>query len=476
MLEKLMEEGMNIARLNFSHGTYEYHSKTIQNLRLAIHNYSKKIGYMYPLAIALDTKGPEIRTGVLDGGLTEVELIMGNTVTLTIDPKYAENVTAQMIYVDYPNIVNVMKKGDRVYVDDGLMSLLVQNTTHSTLECTIENGGKLGSHKGINLPGVPVDLPAVSEKDKSDLVFGVEQNVDMVFASFIRNGDALREIRDILGEQGKHILVISKIECQQGLKNLDEIIDASDGIMAARGDMGIEIPVHKVFVAQKIIFSHCTKAGKPSICATQMLESMTYKPRPTRAEVTDVGNAVLDGADCVMLSGESAKGAYPLECVRTMANTCLEAEAAIWQRQLFDDLRYNTPCPVDPSHSIAIAAVEASLKSRAVAIIVITTSGRSAHLISRYKPRCPILAVTRRPVVARQLNLWRSVIPIQYIMPPAQDWMKDMDARVQFAITYGKGMGFIKPGSALIAVSGWKEGAGCTNTLRVLYASPHEIY
>ena len=390
-LYQMIDTGMNIARMNFSHGSHEYHSDTMNNVRLACEKYKSEKGFAPCVSIALDTKGPEIRTGLLenDDGRLELALEKGASIKLTSDESFKEKCTKDVLYLDYKNLPKVLTVGKRVFIDDGLISVVAKEIGDDFVIGEIENNGNLGSRKGCNLPGTDCDLPAVSEKDKGDLLLGVEQKVDMVFASFIRDAQGVRDIRKVLGEKGKNIMIISKIENQQGVNNIDEIIEESDGIMVARGDMGIEIPPEKVFIAQKQIIAKCNKAGKPVICATQMLESMVKKPRPTRAEASDVANAVLDGADCVMLSGETAKGDYPLQCIQTMANLSREAEACMWNERFFEDLTraqlLSGDQKVDPTQSTALSAVQSSYGVRASAIVVLTTTGNSAKLAAKYR-------------------------------------------------------------------------------------------
>ncbi|ODV89653.1 hypothetical protein CANCADRAFT_4277 [Tortispora caseinolytica NRRL Y-17796] len=466
MINKLRKCGLNIVRMNFSHGSYEYHQSVIDNAREAERIYPGR-----PLAIALDTKGPEIRTGeTVDN--QDVKIDAGQSLTVTTDEKYAKICDGTTMYVDYKNITKVIEPGRFIYVDDGNISLRVEEIVDDkNIKVTAVNSGVYSSRKGVNLPKTDVDLPPLSEKDKADLRFGVKNKVHMIFASFIRTASDITHIRSVLGEDGKDIQIIAKIENQQGVNNFDEILAVTDGVMVARGDLGIEIPASQVFIVQKMLIAKCQRAGKPVICATQMLESMTYNPRPTRAEVSDVGNAVLDGADCVMLSGETAKGSYPEEAVRMMHETCLLAEKAICYPPLFHELRTLTLRPTDTSETIAIAAVSASFEQNARAILVLSTSGTSARLCSKYRPNCPILMVTRNELTGRYSHLYRGVYPFIYPKPREEDpnkWSQDVEERIKWGMESAMELGLLCKGDAVVTIQGWTRGGGHTNTLRVL--------
>lgn len=471
-LRQLIKAGMCIARLNFSHGTHEFHAGSIAMVREAA------AAEGVPVAIALDTKGPEIRTGRVRGydpkKLIEFELVKDETIVVTSNEAFKDACDNKTVYIDYPNMAKVLHPGQFIYMADGIINLKVTkilSESPGAVECVICNNAKLGSQKGVNLPGARVDLPAISEQDSRDLLFAVEQELDMVFASFIRKRQDITDIRTYLTDNGgKGMYIIAKIENHEGVQNFDHILEETDGVMVARGDLGIEIPSEKVFLAQKMMIAKCNRAGKPVICATQMLESMISAPRPTRAEGTDVANAVLDGSDCVMLSGETAKGEYPIETVQVMARICLEAEGAVFYRQFREELRLLTPLPMSPPEACCVAAVEISQFIGAGAIVCLSISGTTARLLAKWRPMCPVLSVTRTPHVARVMRLHRGVHTLLYsdTKKDESSWLGDVDARAYWAMERGKEMGMLKTGASVVVVHGWQTGPGYTNTVRVL--------
>ncbi|GAB1317698.1 Pyruvate kinase [Madurella fahalii] len=473
-INKLREAGLNVVRMNFSHGSYEYHQSVIDNARAA-----EKVQKGRQVAIALDTKGPEIRTGNTKGDV-DIPISAGTIMNFTTDEKYATACDTENMYVDYKNITKVIEPGRIIYVDDGVLAFdVLEIVDEKTIKVKARNNGFISSRKGVNLPNTDVDLPALSEKDKNDLRFGVKNNVDMIFASFIRRGQDIKDIREVLGEEGAHIQIIAKIENRQGLNNFAEILAETDGVMVARGDLGIEIPAAEVFAAQKKIIAMCNIAGKPVICATQMLESMIKNPRPTRAEISDVGNAVTDGADCVMLSGETAKGSYPSEAVREMSEACLKAENSIPYVSHFEEMCTLVKRPVSIVESCAMAAVRASLDLNAAGIFVLSTSGESARLISKYRPVCPIIMITRNPSSSRYAHLYRGVYP--FLFPEAKpdfskvNWQEDVDRRIKWGLSHAIGLGILNEGETVVVVQGWKGGMGNTNTLRIVKADVEHL-
>mmetsp|Transcript_10783 Transcript_10783/g.33020 ORF Transcript_10783/g.33020 Transcript_10783/m.33020 type:complete len:500 (+) Transcript_10783:142-1641(+) len=442
-LYDLLEAGMDVLRLNFSHGTYPYSEKILSNLENALRRMPGKT-----CAVALDTKGPEIRTGRLEGGV-DVIIQSGSRVIVTGDDAYSEKSRSDLIYCDYKALPQTVKTGMKIYVDDGLLCLDVEEVKKDHVICRAANTAPLGNKKGMNLPGAIVKLPAVSEKDRADLEWGAQNNIDFVFASFIRRASQVQDVRKALGSKGKNVKIISKIENQEGLDNIGEILEVTDGIMVARGDLGIEIPACKVFTAQKVLIRKCNIAGKPVICATQMLESMVTNPRPTRAEVSDVGNAILDGADCVMLSGETAKGKYPLEAVKHMDEVASESETYVDNEHVMERLRSRTKRPMSNQESISLSAVVMSFEQGFDMIVVVCEGWSDTHrLVSKYRPKVPVFCVTDNPMIARQSLMHRGCIPIQ--VPD----FKSVDYLLNLACEAGKASGICAQGSKVIAIFG----------------------
>ncbi|KAL0480759.1 pyruvate kinase [Acrasis kona] len=455
---RLFDAGVNVVRLNFSHGSHEFHKTTIVNARIAAEKRKVVVGIM------LDTKGPEIRSGELVDH-ADVHVEAGQKYTLTTQQCVGDN---EKLYVDYANITKVIKAGQRVLIDDGLVSLLVDEVTETDLHCTVENSGAIGEKKGINLPGVVVDLPAVTEKDKQDLEFGVKMGVDFIAASFVRKPQDVEDVRTALGSRGQNIKIISKIENAEGLENFDAILKVTDGIMVARGDMGVEIPIEQVCIAQKMIIAKCNTIGKPVITATQMLESMIVNPRPTRAEATDVANAVFDGTDSVMLSGETAKGKFPFEAVETMSRICVIAELCLDQRKSYSNIRnavLEHTGDMSISETIASSAVKTANDVKAGMLFTITETGNTARLVAKYRPQPPVLAITQNKETARQLMISRGVHPL------VVGSVIGAESIIKRAIETQKEKGNLKPGEYVIVTSGHIEGiAGQTNILKCITA------
>ncbi len=405
VLREMMRAGMTVARLNFSHGSHDYHRSNIERVR----RIADELGVT--VAIMVDTKGPEIRTG-LTVGHQPIELKTGSHVIVTTEPVEA---TAERFSISYQALPREVECGSTIYVDDGLIGLRVERVEGNDIHCTVTNSGILKEHKGVNVPNVIMELPAVTEQDRLDIQFACEMQVDAIAASFIRDGAAVREIRDLCVECGcPDMFVISKIESSLALENFEDILVESDGIMVARGDLGIEIPTAEVPFRQKEIIERCNDTYKPVITATQMLDSMVHNPRPTRAEVTDVANAIFDGTDCVMLSAETAAGAYPVESVRMMAEICQQAEQRLPERHTYHDrggLR-------NVSGATSFGAVEMAQRVGASALLCPTDSGRTARIMAAFRPHFPIIATSRFERTVRRTSFFWGVMGL---IAPEQD-------------------------------------------------------
>eukprot|EP00124_Ichthyophonus_hoferi_P000166 Ihof_evm3s6 gene=Ihof_evmTU3s6 len=432
-LVELRKGGMNIIRLNFAQYTQEFHMQLLANLQESFHRLPGPL-----IAVAIDIKGPEIRTGDIESK-REIEIWSGDLLELSTDERFAAKGNHELMYVDYKNLPRAVKPGSIIYIDEGLLKFTVTEIRENAVMIQAMNGGLMGPRKSVNIPEAELDLPPLSDQDVEDLRWGLANDVDIVFCH-ARKASDVQVVREAMGEEGKRVKLVAKVETYEGLKKFDEILSEAGGILVGRGDMGIEIPAEKVFLAQKMMLAKCNLAGKPSICAMQMLDSMAKNPRPTRAEISDVANAVLDGADCVMLSSETLRGNYPVQAVQMMHRVCTEAESAMFYRPLFNELinfsrRSRRHAGIrDTEETVAIAAVNAAYAQNAAAIICLTTSGRTAAYVSKYRPQCPVLTVTRKERVARQLHLYRSIFPMRYPLKKHEVFQDDVDSRIHWCI------------------------------------------
>ncbi|KUG03876.1 pyruvate kinase [hydrocarbon metagenome] len=449
ILAKLIENGMNVARLNFSHGLHEEHKKRIENIRQA------GVTTGTPIAIMLDTKGPEIRTGTLARG--KITLQGGQEFILTSRDVPGDESAVQITYAALPQEV---KAGDAILLADGLINLHVKKCSETDIICEVVNGGELGERKGVNVPGVRIQLPFLSEKDRKDISFGIDNQVDIIAASFVRKAEDILEIRRILEENNADVFIIAKIESQEGVDNLDDITKVADGVMVARGDLGVEIPVEEVPLVQKAIIEKCAQTGKVVIIATQMLDSMIVNPRPTRAEVSDVANAIFDGADAIMLSGETAAGKYPVEVVETMARIARRAEEVLPYQELLRQKRQQGSLTVTDAISYATCATAMNLG--ASAILTATRSGYTARMVAKYRPKAKIVAATPDEAVSKKLALVWGVYPIL-----TKD-VEGTDALLDESINVALEKGCINKGDLIVLTAGVPTGSsGQTNLLKV---------
>lgn len=457
IMRELALNGMDVARFNFSHGDHAEHKHRLEILE----SVREELGI--PIASLLDTKGPEIRTGKLKDG-KKVTLKEGDLYTLTTEEIVGDETRG---YINYAGLAEDVKPGDRILIDDGLIELHVREVNGTDIVCRIENGGELGEKKGVNVPGVRVKLPALTDKDKEDIRFGVDAGFDFVAASFVRNADAIREIREILDEKGSAMQIIAKIENEEGIENIDSIIEASDGIMVARGDMGVEIPAEKVPHIQKMIIRKCNLACKVVITATQMLDSMIRNPRPTRAEVSDVANAVYEGTDAVMLSGETAMGSYPIEAVRMMSQIAEESEKYL-DYMFYQRRKVSAENLRNISNTVCYSSVATASDLEAPVIVAPSVSGFTTRMLSKWRPKALIAGLSPSMTVVRQMQLYWGVKPFH------EKRAESTDALLFASVELLKEKGIVKEGEIVVATAGVvtranrHEPVADTNIMRVI--------
>ncbi|MBP3544074.1 MAG: pyruvate kinase [Lachnospiraceae bacterium] len=453
LLKKLAENGMDIARFNFSHGDYEEQLSRIKLLK----SVREELGL--PIAMLLDTKGPEIRTGLLKDE-KKVTLKEGDTYTLTTRDIIGDDKIGHISYAGLPADLEI---GNSILIDDGLIGLEVTALTETDITCKVINGGELGMRKGVNVPNVSIKLPGITEKDKEDILFGIQQGFDFIAASFVRNAACIIEIKELLKEYHADIAVIAKIENAEGVEHMDEIITASDGIMVARGDLGVEIPPEEVPYIQKRMIQKCNDSYKPVITATQMLDSMIRNPRPTRAEVTDVANAIYDGTDAIMLSGETAMGKYPVEAVKMMAQIAANTEAHLNYCEILEKKKAYSKSSI--STAVSYASVATAYRMNVKAIITPSLSGFTARQVSKFKPQPLLLGVSPEDSVLRRMQIYWGVVPLK------SKKEESTDAIIAGALELAKEKGYVKERDVVIVTAGVTtnngQGGSVTNIMKI---------
>ena len=455
-LKAMAEAGMNVARLNFSHGDYDGHEKKLKLIRRVERGVKK------PIAALLDTKGPEIRTGLMQNG--EITLVQGAKIVLDCGEKSFDG-TAERIWVNYRLLAQEVKPGQNIYIDDGALNLEVEKAEGDEVHCKIIVGGPLRNTKGINLPGAEITLPALSDKDKQDIAWGIQHGMEYLAVSFVKTRQDIVEVRRLIQEYGSGMKILAKIETKQAVDNIEEIVDVVDGVMVARGDLGVEIPTEDVPLVQKKIIEMCRVRGKVVIVATQMLDSMIRNPRPTRAEASDVANAVLDGTDAVMLSGETASGNYPVKAVSTMRNIVdrAERELGLWGNHKNYEQNPLELEGIPVPDAVSGAAVLIARQVKAPAILCLSRSGLTARMISKHRPECPILGLTPSQQTWRELALWWGVHPVRL------SEMSDINVAAREAINICVSRGLLKEGELVVITAGVPVGRpGSTNVVEVL--------
>ncbi|KAK6644439.1 hypothetical protein RUM43_000706 [Polyplax serrata] len=476
---ELLEAGMNVARISMAHINQCNMVETFRNVLEASNRNTTLKDYNIPITVMMDLKGPEIRTGRIDpsrikgDGPPQLLIKESSFVKLTTEQIFEEKCTDKVIYLNYPGLIKQIMRENPIYISDGQIKLRVDLIEANSVLCYVENGGILKNYQKVHIPMLPSLLPAISNYDLECLNLAVEMDVDVVVVPMTRNSEVIKQVKKTLGEtdRGKTILVFAKISSYEGLENIDNILKVADGIVIQKDDLSLEILPEKVFIAQKQIIAKCNRVRKPVLCTAELSSSKTTNNATRRVEINDISNAIIDGADGIIVITETALGDDGVDIVSQLSKVLREAEATTMQTPYIADLSKELVPAIEPNSAVALAAVQISNKIQASAILTVTTSGKTAQQLSWFRPRRPVIAITRVGRVARQMNLWRAVLPLHYVAPVLQDWFQDVKARFEYGISYGRNQKIIESGDLLVLVSGYRKKSGFTNCIRIVFAS-----